>query len=373
MSSSLRACARALCKSFGTAGLVVIFAIVVTSGSALAADDGSSAGTSAKKKGQAGLNSKQKKEVEAIAKKAVKPGPTGPVGPTGPQGPKGDAGAKGADGSNGLKGATGKQGVAGAAGAKGATGKQGVAGAAGAKGATGAASIVPGPAGATGVTGPKGATGFAAGPPGPTGAAGPTGSGGPAGAAGPTGAEGPTGPPGGPTGATGPTGPSGEGEGELPNPITGVWSVNGEEGNQGGTVPLQVSISYLQKIEPAPKLAFVLPGGQEGMLVNTATGVNEQLLGNAAAVETRCGTSGAGAVADPDAEPGFLCFFVGTQNEVLPADFGELFFPPEQSDQWISPAPESGAIIPFSLEEDPILETPPSPGGYAQGSWAVGR
>jgi hypothetical protein len=83
----------------GTAGLIVaILAMVLAlTGGALAASGK--------------LTSKQKKEVEKIAKKyAGKPGATGPqgaagaAGPAGPAGPKGDAGDDGAPGDDGTDG-----------------------------------------------------------------------------------------------------------------------------------------------------------------------------------------------------------------------------------------------------------------------------
>jgi hypothetical protein len=69
------------------------------------------------------LTSKQKKEVEKIAKKyAGKPGAqgaTGPAGPAGPGGPQGPAGAKGDQGAQGNPGTPGTPGAPGAPGAAG--------------------------------------------------------------------------------------------------------------------------------------------------------------------------------------------------------------------------------------------------------------
>jgi hypothetical protein len=147
--------------------------------------------------------------------------------------------------------------------------------------------------------------------------------------------------------------------------------VNGEAGSAGGTIPLQASISYIEKIEPAPKLAFVFVGGEEGLLLNDATGAVEGSL-TKEGVEEHCGVAGAGAAAAPSAEPGNLCVFVGTMNEVSPADFLQLIIITGQSDKWKSPAPTSGAIVPFALEEfgnfGVITE-----GGFASGSWAVAK
>ncbi|HWO15299.1 MAG TPA: hypothetical protein VNM89_01125 [Solirubrobacterales bacterium] len=84
---------------FGTAGLIVsvVALVAALAGTAFAA---------------AGLNSKQKSQVKAIAKTfAGKPGATGPAGPAGPagaNGAKGDTGARGADGTAGTDGVDGK-------------------------------------------------------------------------------------------------------------------------------------------------------------------------------------------------------------------------------------------------------------------------
>jgi hypothetical protein len=89
-------------ERFGTAGLVVA---VIALAAALT-------GTAFAAKGA--LTSKQKKEVEKIAKKFAgkpgAPGATGPAGPQGPVGPKGDTGAQGAEGKEGPQGKEGKQG-----------------------------------------------------------------------------------------------------------------------------------------------------------------------------------------------------------------------------------------------------------------------
>jgi hypothetical protein len=79
-------------EPFGTAGLIIacIALIAALGGTALAA---------------AKLNSKQKKEVEKIAKKFA--GKPGAAGANGAPGAKGDAGAAGANGTNGTNGAPG--------------------------------------------------------------------------------------------------------------------------------------------------------------------------------------------------------------------------------------------------------------------------
>lgn len=107
----------------GTAGLIVaiIALIAALSGGAYAA--------------QQGLNGKQKNEVKKIAKKTGKKGPKGakgdpgapgPAGPAGPAGPVGPAGAPGAPGADGEDGATGEQGPTGDEGPEGPTGPEGV-------------------------------------------------------------------------------------------------------------------------------------------------------------------------------------------------------------------------------------------------------
>lgn len=92
-------------QKLGTAGFVIsIVALVAALGGGAYAASG-------------GLNGKQKKEVEKIAKKfAGKTGAAGATGPAGAQGPQGAAGANGKDGSNGANGAPGAAGLPGAKG-----------------------------------------------------------------------------------------------------------------------------------------------------------------------------------------------------------------------------------------------------------------
>jgi hypothetical protein len=94
----LRNPVRAIREPFGTAGLVVaIIALILAMGGAAFA--------------AAGLNGKQKKEVEKIAKKfAGKQGAPGGQGSTGAPGSTGPSGAKGDAGANGAAGVQGKQG-----------------------------------------------------------------------------------------------------------------------------------------------------------------------------------------------------------------------------------------------------------------------
>lgn len=336
--------------------------VLVFAGSAWAAGD-----DTAKSSAAQGLNKKQKKQVEGIAKKfAGAPGPQGPVGPAGPQGSagskgdKGEAGPQGAKGATGKTGATGKKGATGGQGLKGATGPKGSTGLQGPKGATGAKGAT-GTKGATGATGTGGVTG----PAGPTGAKGPTGD---AGAKGLTGAKGPTGAPGGATGSKGATGATGPGGG-LETPIVGTWSANGEAGAEEGKIPLQASISFVKSISPAPDLVYRMIGfGGATFAFNTETGAPIDFEVTSKEFEERCGT---GTVTIPDAKPGNLCVYVGTEQGLLPAGFGKLA---EENEapiaRWASPSPTTGAIIPLVLNE-PVFEFE-SLGGFANGSWAVG-
>jgi hypothetical protein len=84
---------RAIREPFGTAGLIVACVALVAAlgGTALAA--------------KGALTSKQKKEVEKIAKKFAG---TGPEGKQGVPGPAGKDGSNGADGANGTSGSDGK-------------------------------------------------------------------------------------------------------------------------------------------------------------------------------------------------------------------------------------------------------------------------
>jgi hypothetical protein len=90
---------------FGTAGVIlgIIALILALGGTALAASGK--------------LTSKQKKEVEKIAKKYAgkpgAPGAPGAVGPQGPGGPKGDTGAQGPQGEEGPQGPQGEPWTAG--------------------------------------------------------------------------------------------------------------------------------------------------------------------------------------------------------------------------------------------------------------------
>jgi Collagen triple helix repeat (20 copies) len=395
MSLRQRSGVRALCKSVGVAGLLVAALALVFAMSASAAES-PVAGTSAKHKKKKYVITNKSQIKPSVLKELEGEGPPGPQGPVGSKGDRGDAGTQGSAGPQGSVGSTGSTGPAGKTGPTGPTGATGPPGTNGATGPTGPTGATgnpgaPGTAGATGPTGPTGATGPAGtgttGATGPTGPKGDTGEPGPAGGqTGPTGPTGNTGAPGttgpagatGPTcstGATGPTGPTGpSGAGGLTYPITGVWSVNGEEGNDAGAIPLHVSISYLQKIEPAPTLDYIKPGGTVGVAMNTETGEGGPLT-NATQVAAKCGVSGSGAVSAPSAQPGNLCVFAKTENAIQPAKWGSVLFG-GQSNLWKSPAPKVGAIVPFSLEEEIEEEEvlfPASIGGFANGSWALAK
>jgi Collagen triple helix repeat (20 copies) len=86
-------------QRLGTAGFVIaiVALIAALSGGAYAASGG--------------LSSKQKKEVEKIAKSVSKPGTAGATGPAGTPGAKGDAGSTGAEGKQGSAGNQGSAGT----------------------------------------------------------------------------------------------------------------------------------------------------------------------------------------------------------------------------------------------------------------------
>jgi len=162
--------------------------------------------------------------------------------------------------------------------------------------------------------------------------------------------------------------------------LSGVWSADGEEGAAGGTIPIQAAISYGQTIEPAPELVYVpVPGGPFreggffGMVVDTETGTRTAQFLSSGEIEARCGT---GSTANPSAEPGYLCVFPEAEDfedpELLvPEGYFQMMIsdPASSLDTWVSPDPESGAIVPFTLEEFDLGVD--SEGGSIKGSWAV--
>jgi hypothetical protein len=139
---------------------------------------------------------------------------------------------------------------------------------------------------------------------------------------------------------------------------------------------LQVPISYLQKVAPAPQLVYVVSTSSPvfaccfaGVAVDTSTGA-ATILEEPEEVEPLCGT---GTFANPDAKPGNLCVFAEVESGIRPA-FKSIVALGE-SPLWISPAPEHGAVVPFTLKEDVVGSFPDieSPGGFANGSWALSK
>jgi hypothetical protein len=179
----------------------------------------------------------------------------------------------------------------------------------------------------------------------------------------------------------------GGGGGGLPTTLTGVWSANGEVGDEElsatGEVPLQAAISYISSIEPSPNLVYVPePGGEIAEILQTEAGavafVMDPATGGGKPVAELGGSNlvpsgqlgtvcDTGSIASPDAKPGYLCVFVEEEAGVRPAAFFKVFG--GASPLWKSPSPENGAIVPFTLKEAAIGFA--SPGGYAKGSWAV--
>lgn len=203
--------------------------------------------------------------VAQLKGKAGKAGPVGSQGPVGPQGPKGE---------NGAPGTNGKDGVNGQAGSVGATG----------------------PAGATGATGPKGATGTT----GSQGAIGTQGATGPGGATGPTGAAGAQ-------GASGPKGATGEPwtpNGTLPSKASeaGQWATYSSAAGEFSFASAVVSIPIpLKAALTEEHVYFVGPGEAEG-----------EGKENKKAFPAHC----KGKVGTPVAEPGNLCIFAASVNNL---------------------------------------------------------
>ncbi|HWM53876.1 MAG TPA: hypothetical protein VNO20_00595 [Solirubrobacterales bacterium] len=161
--------------------------------------------------------------------------------------------------------------------------------------------------------------------------------------------------------------------------LTGVWSVNGELGEEeagaDGTIPLQAAISFLSKVEPAPELVYLSgptsPSGGVILVFDTETGKVTDMRESPSESGDFCGS---GTISNPQANPGYICVFAETEKNVFPVDFFallEAFLEEEeaQSNAWISPAPQSGAIAPLTLINPSTGN--PAPGGYAKGSWAL--
>ena len=421
-------------ERFGTVGVVigVIALVFALGGTAFAA----SGGLNGKQKKEV---KKIAKKYAGKPGKRGKNGQNGQNGANGAQGPQGPIGPKGPTGATGSAGPEGPTGPTGAS-VTGPTGPTG-ASVTGPTGPTGANSTVPGPTGPTGptVAGPTGPTGADSTVPGPEGPTGPTGAGvaGPTGPTGNDGPEGPTGPTGagvaGPEGPTGPTGPAGSvaevatgtgltggpitstgtieidptetqkrvtGEcttGEAVTkvnqdgsvecaaagggptfPLTGVWSANGELGEEEegatGEVPIQASISYLQALSTAPEIVYVPPtsfGTAKAVVINPSSGEATGVAETIAGLEALCNT---GTVAAPDAKAGKLCVFAAKEEGVQIYGLNGFFEAGSPSPAWVSPSPKNGAIIPFTLKESESGHAFPisSSGGYARGSWALG-
>ena len=221
----------------------------------------------------------------------------GPRGPRGPRGPVGPAGPAGPQGPAGPKGETG---------AAGANGKDGAAG----------------PTGATGPIGP-------AGPTGPAGATGATGA---------TGAAGPAGPKGDPWTAGG-TLPSGETETGAWGGVTGVT----EETEDNIVTELWTAIGFnipLAAEIAAAKVKTVGIGGSDPACDD--------------------GAGEAGNAKKPEADPGFLCVFVGVS-----AGSGVPGVSTFKLDDLSPGASPTGAILQVSVS------APDAEAGPVWGSWAV--
>jgi len=171
----------------------------------------------------------------------------------------------------------------------------------------------------------------ATGPAGPQGPAGSPGAKGDAGAAGATGAQGPTGLTG-KTGAEGPQGPTGP-EGicstsncVLPTGVTetGTYSVPlwPEPEPEGPPQPVLTNISFNIQLKSPPAVKFVKKEGTP---------------------PSQC----SGTLAEPKAEPGFLCLYASSETSFIFAG-GQPF--------------RTGAILLFAHSEQ---------GGIANGTWAV--
>jgi hypothetical protein len=162
------------------------------------------------------------------------------------------------------------------------------------------------------------------GPAGPTGPAGTNGKDGTSGEKGATGAEGPKGATGatGPTGATGATGPTGATGATGPTGATGATGATGSPWTAGGTLPSSATetgswggrFNFTEEPEPGVKkgkfdtaVSFNIPLAAE--LAST----NVKAISKTGVVGPECdnGVGIAASVTNPEADPGFLCVFVG--------------------------------------------------------------
>lgn len=207
----------------------------------------------------------------------------------------------------------------------------GVPGPAGPKGDTGAAGA-PGAAGAAGAAGTKGATG-------PAGTAGTTG---PTGLKGATGTTGPTG-----AGATGPTGPTGNIGATLPTGVseTGTYALISESGD-GAVLELPFAVGNISFAIP---LAAPLDESHVKFVPDSTTAPAE--CENAA-------HAGTADVANPEADPGYLCVYGGVVTPNVNNAALEIFKP----SGFVNGADTSGALLLQEIEAAEAL---------GNGTWAV--
>ena len=137
----------------------------------------------------------------------------------------------------------------------------------------------------------------------------------------------------------------GEGGGAL---LTGIWAVGAELGvEELYDVPIQAPISYGTTLSAAPDVMYVFsPSGSFGGFAYVIDPTDGSLVGqleHPAEIEADCGT---GTFSSPSAEPGYLCVFGETEEEMV---IGPLPIGVPKA-QWVSPDPEIGAVIPFTLK-----------------------
>jgi hypothetical protein len=200
------------------------------------------------------------------------------------------------------------------------------------------------------------------------GAPGPAGPQGPKGDAGPKGDQGPKGDPGAP-GKEGPKGDTGEAGicsstnpvCELPTGATlvGAWGTSGGDGEEGSADRSLVSISFLQKVTPAPVAIWEYEAGP-GIVVGI-----ELLDGSASffspgnptpsqeEAEKAWDEACPGNADDPEAAAGFVCIYNG--------DFEGSPVGPLANSSMAEAANEYGLVVPFTLGKSTS----------ARGSWAV--
>ena len=178
----------------------------------------------------------------------------------------------------------------------------------------------------------------------------------------------------GPAGAPGATGPAGANGKDGTNGTNGKDGEDGEDGQTGfvealpsnssltGTwgaadfgveVPNLAEVSFPIPVNPAPTLIYVVKGGENAYKMEEGKPFPEPVLGKAE-VEKLC----PGNAAAPAAEPGFLCVFVGEQEN---ADILTTKLP-----KWGIATPY-GDLIPVALGLGGIDPE----AGFIGGTWAV--